>query len=140
MSILPMNSSSTNDAHSSSLSNNNNFNSVGEASEMNSIVMRIDAALQQIQILKKNNAEMKRIIENNNNPTGEIINSNNNNGVGSNNNDRENPSAMYEETRRQLDLNLKELWYNLRSKAGHLEEIDFDQVADIYRFVIYNIW
>lgn len=125
MSVLPVNQSANGHA-------TNELSSPGEATE---ILERIDAALQEIQMLKKNNAEMKRIIESNN-PSVEL-----NSLVGRDPHDDlvqahpEDPSATYEDTRRQIELNLKELWYNIRSKSEHLEEIDFEQVTDIYRWV-----
>lgn len=129
MSIMPVNN----------LGQNASANELGSASDTSEILERIDAALQEIQMLKKNNAEMKRIIESNN-PSAKLAENhdrddidNNELVVASNPGD---PSAKYEDTRRQLELNLKELWYSIRSKSEHLEEINFEQVSDIYRFVL----
>lgn len=91
------------------------------------ILQRIDSALQEINALKRNNAEMKRIIEGGGDREGNspVLRGGPLGGGGE-------PSAKYEDTRRQLELTLNEMWYSIRSKKEHLQEIDFEQVKDIY--------
>lgn len=87
------------------------------------IVARIDAAFAQLDVLKEINLEMKQILE---------VGEQNENSTRNNN-----PPAVYEENRRLLELNLKELLYTIQSKnQTFLEGIDFNQVRDIYRLVI----
>jgi hypothetical protein len=103
---------------------------------MERILRRIESALEDIQTLKDNNAEMKRIIETGGSSAGgsgelgrsksKVGGSEVKGGLGSD----------YEKTRRWLELDLKELWYSIRSHSQNPEsarEIDFEQVKDIYK-------
>lgn len=89
------------------------------------ILQRMDTALQEIRLLKMNNAEMRRIIEQGGSPAGASWS------LPAEGNPSD-PVFAYEDTRRHLELNLKEFWYHLRSKREHLEEVNFEEVKDIY--------
>lgn len=95
------------------------------------LLKRMDLALQQIQELKRNNAEMKRIL-------GDA----HPNAVGKSNNEGEvkevvpdtgDPTYSYEKLRRQVELDLKELWYSIRGHSSSIGNSDFEQIQDIYR-------
>lgn len=121
-----------------------NTNHVGDegflqANQENSaeLLKRIDVALQQIQDLKRNNAEMKRIL-------GEAYpnaaaglskgsSSDVNGEVKENVPQTGDPTYAYEKMRRQLELDIKELWYSVRGHAGSIGHSDFEQIQDIYR-------
>lgn len=92
---------------------------------------RMIAALHEIRVLKKNNAELLRLIGRQGNSS-EIQLPVPDNHLATVSGD---PSAAYEDTRRQLETNLRELWHTIRSKSKYIGEPNFEQVSDIYRFV-----
>jgi len=100
------------------------------------ILRRIDSALAEIQMLKRNNAEMKKIILKQNKgdrddtgKPGSLYNPDTMLDSFSNE-----PSDNYEKLRRYMELDLNELWYNIRSHSKTLSEPDLKQMQDIYRY------
>ncbi|ODM92730.1 Alpha-(1,6)-fucosyltransferase [Orchesella cincta] len=106
------------------------------------LLKRIDVALLQIQELKKNNAEMKRILgDAHPNALKALAESNEGKEEGDGDKIRESvpqagdPTYAYEKMRRQLELDMKELWYTVRGHASSIGHTDFEQIQDIYRLL-----
>lgn len=120
-----------------------NTNHMGEdgfqQSQENSVELlkRMEVALQQIQVLKKNNLEMKRILGDAHPNAVNTLDLSK--GINTNGEVKENtpqvgdPSYAYEKTRRQVELDMKELWYTIRGHASSIGNPDYDQIRDIYR-------
>lgn len=100
------------------------------------LLKRIDVALQQIQDLKRNNAEMKRILgDAHPNSMGFVKDpSRDDDGELKENVPQSgDPTYAYEKMRRQLELDIKELWYTVRGHANSIGHSDFEQIQDVYR-------
>jgi len=117
------------------------------------LLRRLDDAFREFQALKDNNIEMKKIIshyisstKNNEGELGDGISNNdllppdllaslnkNDNSIKPHNNGE--PSVEYEKTRRLLELDLKEFWYNVRSKNLNIGETDMKQIEEVYKYV-----
>ncbi|CAG7835828.1 unnamed protein product [Allacma fusca] len=104
------------------------------------IIQRIDSLFAELKVLKINNMEMKKILGNAN-PEGAAalaaasLAANAKDWSFGLNDVRSagEPLEAYEKTRRSLEYDLKELWYNIRSRQGNLDENDLAQMQDVYR-------
>jgi len=103
---------------------------------MGSVLRRIDNALQDIQQLKANNDAMKKLLQGS---VGSLVDTSGGKAdlpgpiSSATFTKGDAPSGLHEKTRRDLELELREFWYNIRSKANAPEQLDFATLADIYK-------
>ena len=102
------------------------------SSDSSEVLKRIDNALKEIHILKKNNAEMKRLLSGDNSKNVAPI-SDEAKGEDWNNPNSPGLSPAYEKSRRLLELDLKEMWNSVRAKSANIGEADMEQIEDIYK-------
>jgi len=136
MSFLP--SSKDNSISDGGSENYNMPSSLGRDRDSAEILKRIDDALREIHILKKNNAEMKRLLSGDTSkvyaPLSEEVKEEDLNSLGAGQHSRpQEPSQLYEKSRRLLELDLKEMWYSVRAKSDSIGDTDMKQINDIYK-------
>jgi len=101
----------------------------GDAGEL---VKRMDVVLNEVNDLKKNYGDIRRMLSGGtaSKLSSEVLSDSSASGSTLSFND---PSPLYEKTRRLLEIDLKELWYNVRAKTGNIADGDMAQIREVYK-------